>query len=216
MRDSFHGELSKINEILVRMTDLARVAMDSATTALLTSDLRLAEAVISGDAQIDALHRELEERSMDLLARQQPVAVDLRTIIGGLRMVSSLERMGDLARHVATIARMRYPGCAVPDDVKTIFAEAALVADQIIVKTRDVLVERDVSLAAEIAKDDDRMDELHRELFARVLDENWSHGMEAAIDVTLLGRFYERYADHAVSLARRMVQLVTGVLPASA
>jgi phosphate transport system protein len=216
MRDSFHGELSKINEILVRMTDLARVAMDSATTALLTSDLRLAEAVISGDAQIDALHRELEERSMDLLARQQPVAVDLRTIIGGLRMVSSLERMGDLARHVATIARMRYPGCAVPDDVKSIFAEAALVADEIIVKTRDVLVERDVSLATEIAKDDDRMDALHRELFARVLDENWSHGMEAAIDVTLLGRFYERYADHAVSLARRMVQLVTGVLPASA
>ncbi|SHN45644.1 phosphate signaling complex protein PhoU [Cryptosporangium aurantiacum] len=216
MRDSFHGELSKINEILVRMTDLARVAMDSATTALLTSDLRLAEAVISGDAQIDALHRELEERSMDLLARQQPVAVDLRTIIGGLRMVSSLERMGDLARHVATIARMRYPDCAVPADLKPIFAEAAQVADKLVVKTRDVLVERDVSLAAEIAKDDDRMDELHRELFARVLDDNWSHGMEAAIDVTLLGRFYERYADHAVSLARRMVQLVTGVLPTNA
>ncbi|TQS39862.1 phosphate signaling complex protein PhoU [Cryptosporangium phraense] len=216
MRDSFHGELSKINEILVRMTDLAQLAMDSATKALLTSDLTLAEAVISGDAQIDALHRELEERSMDLLARQQPVAVDLRTIIGGLRMVSSLERMGDLARHIATIARMRYPDCAVPDELKPIFAEAAQVADKIIAKTRDVLVERDVSLASEIAKDDDRMDALHRELFARVLDDNWAHGMEAAIDVTLLGRFYERYADHAVSLARRMVQLVTGVLPASA
>ncbi|MFG1926752.1 phosphate signaling complex protein PhoU [Cryptosporangium sp. NPDC048952] len=216
MRDSFHGELSKINEILVRMTDLARVAMDSATTALLTSDLRLAETVISGDAQIDALHRELEERSMDLLARQQPVAVDLRTIIGGLRMVSSLERMGDLARHVATISRMRYPDCAVPDELKPIFAEAAAVADKLVVKTRDVLVERDVSLAAEIVKDDDRMDELHRELFARVLDDNWAHGMEAAIDVTLLGRFYERYGDHSVSLARRMVQLITGVLPASA
>ncbi|MFI5958244.1 phosphate signaling complex protein PhoU [Cryptosporangium sp. NPDC051539] len=216
MRDSFHGELSKINEILVRMTDLAQLAMDSATTALLTSDLTLAETVISGDAQIDALHRELEERSMDLLARQQPVAVDLRTIIGGLRMVSSLERMGDLARHVATIARMRYPDCAVPEELRPIFAEAAEVVDKIIVKTRDVLVERDVSLANEIARDDDRMDALHRELFDRVLDDNWAHGMEAAIDVTLLGRFYERYADHAVSLARRMVQLVTGVLPASA
>ena len=216
MRDTFHGELSKINEILVRMTDLARVAMDSATTALLTADLRLAEAVISGDAQIDALHRELEDRSMDLLARQQPVAGDLRTIIGGLRMVSSLERMGDLARHVATIARMRYPDRAVPADLEPIFAEAGEVADKLIVKARDLLVERDVSLAAELAKDDDRMDALHRELFARVLDDGWDHGMEAAIDVTLLGRFYERYADHAVSLARRMVQLVTGVLPASA
>jgi phosphate transport system protein len=215
MRETFHGELLKINEILVRMTDLARVAMDSATTALLTADLRLAETVISGDAQIDALHRELEERSMDLLARQQPVAVDLRTIIGGLRMVSSLERMGDLARHVATIARMRYPDHAVPADIEPIFAEAAQVADKLVVKTRDVLVERDLSLAAEIARDDDRMDALHREVFARVLDENWAHGMEAAIDVTLLGRFYERYADHSVSLARRMVQLVTGVLPAS-
>ena len=216
MRDTFHGELSKINEILVRMTDLARVAMDSATTALLTADLRLAEAVISGDAQIDALHRELEDRSMDLLARQQPVARDLRTIIGGLRMVSSLERMGDLARHVATIARMRYPDRAVPADLEPIFAEAGEVADKLIVKARDLLVERDISLAAELARDDDRMDALHRELFARVLHEDWAHGMEAAIDVTLLGRFYERYADHAVSLARRMVQLVTGVLPASA
>lgn len=216
MRDTFHGELSKIDEILVRMTDLARVAMDSATTALLTADLRLSEAVISGDAQIDALHRELEDRSMDLLARQQPVAGDLRTIIGGLRMVSSLERMGDLARHVATIARMRYPHHAVPADLEPIFAEAGEVADKLIVKARDLLVERDVALAAELAKDDDRMDALHRELFTRVLDDGWDHGMEAAIDVTLLGRFYERYADHAVSLARRMVQLVTGVLPASA
>lgn len=216
MRDTFHGELEKINQILVRMTDLARVAMDSATTALLTADLRLAETVISGDAQIDALHRELEERSMDLLARQQPVAGDLRTIIGGLRMVSSLERMGDLARHVATIARMRYPDRAVPPNLESIFVEAAQVADKLMVKARDLLVNRDISVATELARDDDRMDALHRELFALVLDDDWSHGMGAAVDVTLLGRFYERYADHAVSLARRMVQLVTGVLPASA
>jgi phosphate transport system protein len=213
MRETFHVELTRMTNILLDMTDLVQTAMSSATSALLTADLTLAESVISGDARIDALHRELEDRSMEVLALHHPVAGDLRTVIGGLRMVSSLERMGDLARHVATIARMRYPDHAVPAELEPVFAEAGHVADIVTAKAGALLIDRDIEVAAELASDDDRMDALHRRLFARILHEDWTFGMEAAIDVVLLGRFYERYADHAVSLANRMVQLVTGELP---
>jgi len=215
MRDTFHDDLDQIATRLVAITDLVDTAMRRATTALLDADLSLAEAVISGDAQIDALHADLEERALDLLARQQPVAVDLRTIVAGLRMVGSLERMGDLALHIAKIARMRYPQQALPAEARPIFAEMAEVAYRLTAKARQVVRGHDVALAAELEHDDDRMDRLHQQLFRLVLDD-WRHGMESAIDVTLLGRFYERYADHAVSLARRVVQLVTGTLPASA
>ncbi len=215
MRDTFHDELDQIGADLIGMTGLVETAMREASAALLDADLTRAEAVISGDAAIDQLHHDFEARALDLLARQQPVAVDLRTIVTGLRMVGSLERMGDLALHVAKIARMRYPQVAVPAEVRPIFVEMAEVAHRLTGKARQILEGHDIELAAELEHDDDRMDELHRSLFTLVLGE-WPHGMEAAIDVTLLGRFYERYADHAVSLARRVVQLVTGELPAPA
>lgn len=215
MRDSFHDELDQIGTDLIAMTGLVEIAMREASAALLDADLTRAESVISGDVAIDQIHHEFEERALDLLARQQPVAVDLRTIVTGLRMVGSLERMGDLALHVAKIARMRYPQVAVPAEVRPIFVEMAELAHRLTGKARQALEGHDTELASELERDDDRMDELHRSLFTVVLAE-WPYGMEAAIDVTLLGRFYERYADHAVSLARRVVQLVTGELPAHA
>ncbi|HEV7757160.1 MAG TPA: phosphate signaling complex protein PhoU [Mycobacteriales bacterium] len=213
MRDTFHDELDQIGGALVEMTNLVGSAMSRATTALLDADLNLAESVISADQTIDDLYRQTEERAFDLLARQQPVAGDLRVIVTGLRMVGDLERMGDLAEHIAKIARRRYPSSAVPPELRVVLLEMGQIAQRIVAKAGSVIAGQDAELAAELEHDDDAMDALHRRLFKILLDDEWSHGMEAAIDITLLGRFYERFADHAVSVARRVVYLVTGEMP---
>ncbi len=210
MRKTFHGELDQIGRMLVDMSEAVAVAVDDATSALLDADLSLAEKVISGDAGIDRLRDDLDARALDLLARQQPVAVDLRTVITSLKAAADLERMGDLALHVAKVARMRYPASAVPDDVRGTIREMGHVALSIVEKTRQVLEGQDISLAEQLEREDDAMDALHRRLFAHLLSGEWTHGMEPAIDITLIGRYYERYADHAVSVARQVIFLVTG------
>src|SRR6185436_7441306 len=216
MRDAFHDDLDKITDQLVEMTRLAGSAISGATRALLDADLHLAESVIAADEQIDALRRELDDRSIDLLARQQPVATDLRVIVTSMRMSSDLERMGDLARHVAKVARLRYPESAVPAELRATILQMGQVAERIVEKAGSVIAARDVEAAQQIERDDDAMDDLHRELFSRVTDGNWPYGTEAAVDITLLGRYYERFADHAVSVGHRVIWLVTGELdPAS-
>jgi phosphate transport system protein len=156
------------------------------------------------------LHHDLDTRTLTLLARQQPVAGDLRTIVASIRMSSDIERMGDLAHHVAKLARMRYPACAIPPELVFIIQEMGEVAQRIMTKTTGIITSRDTLAAVELEKDDDAMDKLHRKLFEILLDDKWSHGIETAIDMTLVGRYYERYADHAVSVARRVYFLVTG------
>ncbi len=210
MRDAYHDDLDGISASLVQMTGLVGSAMSRATTALLDADLQLAETVITADEHVDALYREVESRAFDLLARQQPVASDLRVIVTSLRMVADLERMGDLALHVAKIARRRYPASAVPPELRATVLQMGHVAEEIVAKAGSVIAGRDVSLAEELERDDDVMDDLHRQLFFVILDDAWPGGTEAAIDITLAGRYYERFADHAVSVARRVVYLVTG------
>jgi phosphate transport system protein len=210
VRETFHGELDQIGRTLVDMGDAVAVAMRDATSALLRADLPLAEKVISEDAEVDRLRDDLQARAFDILARQQPVAVDLRTVITSLKAVADLERMGDLALHIAKVARMRYPASAVPDDVRGTIEEMGEVALSIVEKTRQVLEGQDISLAEQLEREDDAMDALHRRLFAHLLSGQWAHGMEPAIDITLIGRYYERYADHAVSVARQVIFLVTG------
>jgi phosphate transport system protein len=210
VREQYREELADINSSLVDMADSVGSAMSKATTALLDSDVALADLVIAGDEHVDAVRESIELRCFTLLARQQPVATDLRTITAAMRIVSDLERMGDLAVHVAKLARMRFPDSAVPQEVRPIFLEAGHVAESLVTKTATVIAELDVDAATRLEAEDDLMDQLHRQLFRELLSEDWPHGMEAAIDVTLLGRYYERFADHAVSVARRVVYLVTG------
>jgi phosphate transport system protein len=210
MRDTYHDELDAISGSLVEMANLVGSAMSRATTALLDGDLQLAEQVITADEAVDARYREVEARAFDLLARQQPVASDLRVLVTSLRMVADLERMGDNAAHVAKIARRRYPSSAVPPTLRSTVLEMGHAAEEIVAKAGSVIAGRDLKLAAELEKDDDVMDELHRLLFTAILDDRWDQGVEAAIDITLVGRHYERFADHAVSVARRVVYLVTG------
>jgi phosphate transport system protein len=210
MRDIYHDELDDIGTNVVEMTKLVAIAMERATEALLDANLATAERVISDDLQVDALRTELEDRTFQMIARQQPVATDLRVLISTLHLVADLERMGDLALHVAKIARLRYPETAVPEESRDVISQMGAVAASLVAKVADVVEGRDVELAQAIEAEDDSMDALHRKLFTIVLSPNWSHGTEAAIDMTLLGRFYERYADHAVAVARRTIFIVTG------
>jgi phosphate transport system protein len=210
VRDSYREELDDINACMVAMANSVGSAMSTATTALLDADVSLADLVIAGDAEIDATRESIEQRCFTLLARQQPVAGDLRTITTAMRIVSDLERMGDLAEHIAKVARMRFPEHAVPQEVRPAFLEAGHVAEMLVAKAGNVIATRNVEAARELETDDDAMDRLHRGLFRQVLSADWPHGIEVAIDITLLGRYYERFADHAVSVARRVVYLVTG------
>ncbi|NHA66652.1 phosphate signaling complex protein PhoU [Phycicoccus flavus] len=210
MRKAYHEELDRIAESLVEMTHLAASAMSRATTALLDADVHLADSVITADAEIDSRRERIDLLSFDLLALQQPVATDLRVVVTSMRMSSDIERMGDLARHVAKVARLRYPESAVPAELRSTFREMGQVAELIVEKTGSVIAGRDIAAAREIEADDDAMDRLHRHLFEHVTSSEWPHDTETAVDITLLGRYYERFADHAVSVAERVVWIVTG------
>ena len=210
MRDNYREELDDIRGCLVDMANSVGSQLAKATTALLDADVTLADLVIAADDALDNTRESIEQRCFTLLARQAPVATDLRTITAGMRIISDLERMGDLAVHVAKLARMRFPEHAVPQELRPIFLEAGHVAESLVAQTATVIAKLDVEAAAALEAEDDLMDQLHRQLFNELLGKDWPHGMEAAIDITLLGRYYERFADHAVSVARRVVYLVTG------
>ena len=210
MRDTFHESLDAITQTLVDMAMLVKQATKDATTALLTADLALAEKVIAQDDLIDDMQHELDSKTMLLLATQQPVASDLRVLVTSLRMSADLERMGDMAHHISKLARMRYPATAVPPQASLTIEEMGRVAGLIIDKLAKIIESRDLEDSKQLAIDDDEMDKLHRKLIQSLVSKDWPHGAESAIDLTLLGRYYERSADHAVSISRRVYFLVTG------
>jgi phosphate transport system protein len=195
------------------MAEDVRAAMRRATRALPAVDGAAAQQVVRGDADTEALHGRVEERVCRLLARQAPVASDLRLVVTALQVAADLERMGDLAAHVAKTALRRIPHGAVPEELASVIEDMGEVADRMAAKVIAVLDAADARRAAEMEHDDDAMDELHRQLFALILDAAWRPGVEEAIDGALLGRWYERFADHAVNIGRRVVYLVTGEAP---
>ena len=210
IRSVFQDELDNVSQTLFDLSVMVSDSMARATTSLMTKDLKLAEEVITSDEKIDTVQHDLDARIIDIIARQQPVASDLRALVTALRMSADLERMGDLAHHVAKLVRLRHPASAVPAELLALVEVIGETAEKIATKTGVVISTRDVALAAQVEKDDDVMDELHRKLISALIEPSWSHGVETAIDLTLLGRYYERYADHAVSVARRVIFLVTG------
>jgi phosphate transport system protein len=211
LRSHYQEELGHISEQLVEMSGLAATALERATRSLMDADLTLAQQVISDDAYLDAVRRDVDNRAIDMLARQQPVATDLRQMVTTLRMSGDLERCGDLARHVAKLARLRYPAPALNDKLRPIFAEMSTTAVQMVRRAGEIVAANDAHGAAELMAADDTMDRLHREVFRILLDPATTMSAQATVDATLLSRYYERYADHAVSVALRVVYLVTGV-----
>ncbi|MPY81247.1 MAG: phosphate signaling complex protein PhoU [Actinophytocola sp.] len=213
MREAYHVELERLADNLAEMCSMAATAMERATTSLLETNLPLAEQVITDDQKIDDARARCEEQAYALLALQAPVATDLRTVLAAIHAAESLERMGDLALHVARAARRRHPEPVLPDEVAPYFAEMGKLAVRLARQAEDVIHTRDVEAARSLDIADDEMDDIHRHLFTVIMDKNWQHGVAAAVDTTLLGRFYERYGDHAVSVANRMVFVATGKMP---
>lgn len=210
IRSVFQDELDGVSQSLVDLTEMVAESISKATTSVLTADLQLAEEVIATDDRIDNFQHELDARIIDIIARQQPVASDLRALVTALRMSADLERMGDMSHHIAKISRLRHPDPAVPTELVHIFQAMGSAAQKITNKTGVVIATRDTEMALEVERDDDEIDKLHRELIGALVDPKWPHGVETAINLTLLGRYYERYADHAVSVSRRVYFLVTG------
>ena len=215
MREAYHVELDQLADELAGMCSMVGDAMELATRALLQADLGLAEQVIGDDTKVDEARSACEEHAYALLALQAPVATDLRTVLAAIHAAESLERMGDLALHVAKAARRRHPQPVLPEQVRPYFAEMGRVAVSLARKAEQVILSKDVQQARALEDADDEMDDLHRHLFTVIMDREWPHGVAAAVDVTLLGRFYERFADHAVSVANRVVFVVTGRMPGS-
>ncbi|OBK09062.1 phosphate transport system regulatory protein PhoU [Mycolicibacterium conceptionense] len=213
MRTQYHEQLHSLTDQLGQMCELAGNAMELATQALLQADLALAEQVISDHDKMTVLSTQAEESAFVLLALQAPVAGDLRSVVGSIQIVADVDRMGALALHVAKIARRRHPQHVLPEEVNGYFAEMGRVAVELGNAAREVLLTRDPEKAARIQEEDDAMDDLHRHLFSVLMDREWKHGVTAAVDVTLLSRFYERFADHAVEVARRVIFQVTGAYP---
>jgi phosphate transport system protein len=213
MREEFRAELADVTRTLVDMAERVRAALAAATAALLAADQTGAEEVVHGDAEVDALCSQLEEKVYDLLARQAPVASDLRQVVTALHIGSDLERMGDLADHVAKTALRRIPAIAVPEELRPVIRDMGTAADRIAGKVIEVLRTSDAERAAELERDDDEIDELQKQLFGLLLGTAWRHGVEPAVDSALLSRWYERFADHAVNAGREVVFFVTGGSP---
>jgi phosphate transport system protein len=213
MRDAYQDQLDDLAVSLAGMCDEVADALAKATRALLEADLQLAEEVITEDIRVDELRDRAEEKAFALLALQAPVATDLRIVVSAIHGAGDIERMGDLALHVAQTARRRHPQPVLPTEVVPYFAEMGQVGCALAHKAGAVIRSRDLAKAAELESDDDAMDDLHKHMFTVLMDRNWSHGVGPAVDITLLARFYERYADHAVAVARRIVYVVTGRMP---
>jgi phosphate transport system protein len=210
VRTRYQADLAQVTEVLVTMADGVRIAMRRASAALVSADGDLARRVQVDDADIDMLYRRVEAQVFQLLAQQAPVAGDLRLVITALHIARHLERMGDLAVHVAKSALRRLPELAVAPELHAMITGMADHADQIAAKVSTMLQTADAHTAVQLDGDDDVIDALHQQLFAVLLGSAWSHGVGPAIDGAQLGRWYERYADHAVDAGRQVLYLVTG------
>jgi phosphate transport system protein len=210
VRDVFQQELREVQDRLVEIAELVAVAMRNAVGAFNSSHVGLADAVIADDVKIDELTVSLDELAIQILARQQPVARDLRIVVSTLRISASLERMGDLAEHIALLTRYRFPEKVVPASLRGTFAEMGRLDVLIATKLTELLRTQDLKLAAEILGDDDRVDELHASVFDSVLGDTWLGAASDTVDATLASRYHERFADHAVSIARKVQYLGTG------
>ncbi|WP_144785688.1 phosphate signaling complex protein PhoU [Microbacterium sp. BH-3-3-3] len=210
MREVFHQSLEDVQSRLVEIADLVTVAIDRATRAFGTSDVSLAEEVIEADAVIDEKAFELDELAIEILARQQPVARDLRIVVTALRVSASLERMGDMAEHIAQLARSRFPERAIPKGLKGTFTRMGELDVEVARKLAELLRTQDLRIAEAIRDADDDIDELHVSVFEKVLGDSWKGEATATVDATLASRYHERFADHAVSVAKKVVYLATG------
>lgn len=210
MREVFHQSLEDVRSRLVEVAELVAVAIEKSTRSFATSDVSLAEEVIEDDQIIDDKAIELDELAIQILARQQPVARDLRIVVAALRVSASLERMGDIAEHIAQLTRMRFPERAIPKGLKNTFSKMGEVDVEVARTLTELLRTEDLSLVETLRALDDKQDDHHLAVFEKVLSENWQGEAGATVDATLASRYLERFADHALSVAKKVAYLATG------
>ncbi|RAM39296.1 phosphate signaling complex protein PhoU [Arthrobacter globiformis] len=210
MRKVFQEELAHVGEDLIEISKLVSEAIGKATTSFESADVDLAQDVIAADARIDFLQNSLDERAIDILALQGPVASDLRMIVGSLRMSASLERMGDLARHIAQLARLRFPSMVIPESLTGTFKSFAEQDIEIANKLTQLLETRDLEVARDILKANSAVNDLHLSVFKAIARPDWQESPATTVDVALASRYFERFADHGVSVAQKVIYLVTG------
>ncbi len=210
VREVFHQSLEDVQSRLIEIAELVEIAIEKATRAFGSSDVELAEEVIDADNVIDEKAIALDELAIEILARQQPVARDLRIVVSALRISASLERMGDIAEHIAQLTRMRFPERAIPRGLKSTFTKMGLLDVEVARKLTELLRTQDLALSEEIRNEDDKLDDLHVAVFEKVLSDTWQGEAAATVDATLASRYHERFADHAVSVAKKVAYLATG------
>ncbi len=207
VRAALHTEL--IGDV-ARMGRLATQIMINSSAALLQADLTLAELVIARGDEMDARHRDVDQRCIALIARQAPVITDLPTVVAMWQVAADLQRMGTLAQHIAKVARLAHPNLAVPDDVRPVVARMSLLTIGLAQHTATAIEQLDPLAGDRLARAADEVDALLRQLFHSLFAENWAHGMEPAVCAALVSRYYELFADHAVAAARQVGCLATG------
>ena len=210
MREVFQQELAEVQERLVEIAEAVQQAVTQAHQAFLDSEVTIAERVIEGDQEIDDKADSLDELAIDVIARQSPVARDLRILVSSLRVSASLERMGDLARHIATLARYRFPEAVVPDELVPTFTRMGQLDIEIAGLTVQLLRTEDLTFADRIDTLDEEVDALHQKVFDVVLSESWQQSQSATVDATLASRYHERFADHAVTIGHKIRYMQTG------
>ena len=210
MREVFKQEMAEVQDRLVEIAEDVARSIARATEAFGESNVQLAEQVIASDAEIDDKAIALDELVIDIIARQGPVARDLRIVISALRISASLERMGDLARHIAMLTRYRFPANVVPDSLAPTFVQMGAADVEIANLLVELLRTQDVAIAEQIAGSDVRVDALHKSVFEQVLGSEWEGAAHATVDATLASRYHERFADHAVGIGKKMAYLATG------
>ena len=213
MREVFQQELREVQDRLVQIAELVEAAIEQATTAFGSSDVALAEQVLDKGEEVDRLASELDEQTIDILARQQPVASDLRLMVGALRMSASLERMADLAQHIAQLARYRYPESAIPEGLRKTFVKMGAIDVKMAGLLVALLRDQDAAVIDKIRDLDDDLDELHAKVFEKVLSEKVRlDGPTGVVDATLASRYHERFGDHAVDITKQMNFFLNGAL----
>lgn len=214
MRDAFQTELDALREQLADMCTQAAEAVRAATRAVLTSDGDLATRIMAADADLDAARDRCDETAQRLLALQAPVAGDLRLVLTAVHCSDKIERMGDLAAHVADTARIRYPECAVPAELTDAFTELGTITAAMADRLVELIKHPDRGGFAELNETDQAVDARHADILTRITDPSWSHGIPCATSLALLARYYERFADQTVSVAKRLDFALTGILAA--
>lgn len=215
MRELYRQELAQLGAELERMGRGVSRAIDRATTALGEADITIAEQTIDADERLDENARTIDEMCVHLLALQGPVASDLRLILSALRLSQTLERQGDLARHLAAIARSTFPTRSIAEPAAGLITRMGRAAAEMGALEERLIITHDTSIADEISRYDDTLDDLQVEVHRLIGDDSVSLSRRQIVDLTLGARFLERFGDHAVSAARRVVFIVEGAREAT-